>query len=85
MDVVVVESDGAESTPLWWAAVAAHAGAAGGAELATLLAERGADVNAFGIHKAYGVRKESTPLWWAARAVHDGAAGGAWRILRATS
>ena len=47
-------------------------GKAGGVDLARLLIEKGADVNAVG--KEGG--KEGTPLWYAARAVRAGEAGG---------
>jgi len=48
-------------------------GRAGAAELATLLVNKGAAVNAVVTDIAGNA---STPLWWAARAVRDGEAGG---------
>ena len=59
-------------TPLWWAAIAVRCGRAGGLELATLLLDMGADVDAIGLDTD---GDKCTPLWWAARAVHYGSAG----------
>ena len=71
-DVKAVGSDraGNETTPLWWAARAVRDGRAdavelnmdmeGAAELATLLVEKGADVNAVG---TLGNVYYSTQLW----------------------
>ena len=57
------------STPLWWASRAVCDGRAGGLELATLLVQKGADVNAVGKDEG---GKEATPLLWAAQAVCGG-------------
>ena len=69
------EKDGEEKlsgTPLWWAARAVCYGKAGGLELAKLLIEGGAAVDAVGKLGAF----ECRPLWWAANAVCNGSAGG---------
>jgi hypothetical protein len=49
-------------TPLWWAAIAVRGGRAGGLELATLLLDKGADVDAIGVDRD---GDKCTPLWWA--------------------
>jgi len=48
-------------------------GSTGAAELAKLLVDKGADVNAVGTEADGDV---CSPLWWAAMAVHCGEAGG---------
>jgi len=57
---------GGTGTPLWWAARGATQAwdGEGAVKLATLLVEKGADVNAVG---ADNEGHESTPLWWAAQ------------------
>jgi hypothetical protein len=61
-------------SPLWWAASAVCNGNAGGLDMARLLIEKGADVNAVGKVDGGDVVTPHvvTPLWWAARAVRRG-------------
>ena len=71
VNAVGADEDGHENTPLWWAAQAVYCGAGSGGvdgsegalKLATLLVEKGADVNAI----RADMNGQSTPLWWAAR------------------
>ena len=60
------------STLLWFAARAVYDGKAGGLELAKLLVENGADLNAVGRTECEDY--EGSPLWLAARAVCHGTA-----------
>jgi hypothetical protein len=75
-----IDVGGHTGTPLWWAArrvldcTSTSAQTAGAVELATLLVQKGADVNAVGT-EANGT--DSTPLCWLALAVSDGRAGAA--------
>ena len=66
-------------TPLWWAARAVRDGEAGGVDLARLLMEKGADVNAVG--KELGNEYKYTPLRFLAEAVKD-SRDGAPELLR---
>ena len=87
VNAVGTDQNGYKSTPLWWAARAVfewqYSRWAGGLDLAMLLVNKGANVNAVSIHNAAGsdgAGYKSTPLWWAVRAVarcQDGSAGAA--------
>jgi ankyrin repeat protein len=71
VDATVTLKNRRSGTPLWFAAWGVAQGEKGWLELAKLLVEQGADVNAIGKEELCG---ESTPLYLATMAVRDGEA-----------